>query len=124
MAQLVEGMEPGSQLRMTLKGEKLDGTEFTMAVMLPVGDQPTGAERLQEIGFETREEEGKILIDNVVFASSAEKAKIDFDQEVLNIKVPNPRPPKQLMFIPALLLLVLVWFLQQGRIKRQETATA
>jgi len=124
LVQLVEEMEAGSQLRMTLKGEKLDGTEFTMAVMLPVGDEPTGAERIQAIGFETREEEGKILIDNVVFASSAEKAKIDFDQEVLNIQVPNPRPPKQLMFIPALMLLVLVWYLQKGRIKKQETAAA
>jgi hypothetical protein len=109
---------------MTLKGEKLDGTEFTMAVMLPVGDEPTGAERIQAIGFETREEEGKILIDNVVFASSAEKARIDFDQEVLNVQMPNPRPPKQLMFIPALALLVFVWFLQRGRIKKQETLAA
>ena len=124
LVQLVEEMEAGSQLRMTLKGEKLDGTEFTMAVMLPVGDEPTGAERIQAIGFETREEEGKIVIDNVVFASSAEKAKIDFDQEVLNIQVPNPRPPKQLMFIPALMLLVLVWYLQKGRIRKQETAAA
>ena len=124
LVQLVEEMEAGSQLRMTLKGEKLDGTEFTMAVMLPVGDEPTGVERIQAIGFETREEEGKILIDNVVFASSAEKAKIDFDQEVLNVQVPNPRPPKQLMFIPALMLLVLVWYLQKGRIKKQETAAA
>ena len=124
LVQLVEEMEPGSQLRMTLKGEKLDGTEFTMAVMLPVGDEPTGAERIQAIGFEMREEEGKILIDNVMFASSAEKANIDFDQEVLNVQVPNPRPPKQLMFIPALMLLVLVWFLQKGRIKKQQTAAA
>ena len=124
LVQLVEEMEAGSQLRMTLKGEKLDGTEFTMAVMLPVGDEPTGAERIQAIGFETREEEGKILIDNVVFASSAEKARIDFDQEVLNVQVPNPRPPKQLMFIPALALLVLIWYLQIGRIKKQETAAA
>ena len=124
LVQLVEEMEAGSQLRMTLKGEKLDGTEFTMAVMLPVGDEPTGAERIQAIGFETREEEGKILIDNVVFASSAEKARIDFDQEVLNVQVPNPRPPKQLMFIPALALLVFIWFLQRGRIKKQETAAA
>ena len=124
LVQLVEEMEPGSQLRMTLKGEKLDGTEFTMAVMLPVGDEPTGAERIQAIGFETREEEGKIVIDNVVFASSAEKAKIDFDQEVLNVQVPNPRPPKQLMFIPALMLLVLVWYLQKGRIRKQEAAAA
>ncbi len=124
LAQLVEEMEPGSQLRMTLKGEKLDGTEFTMAVMLPVGDEPSGAERLQGIGFETRKEDGKILIDNVVFASAAEKAKVDFDQEVLNIQVPNPRPPKQLMFIPALVLLGLIGFIQKGRIKKQKAASA
>ena len=124
LVQLVEEMEPGSQLRMSLKGEKLDGTEFTMAVMLPVGDEPTGADRLQAIGFETREEEGKILIDNVVFASAAEKAKVDFDQEVLNVQVPNPRPPKQLMFIPALVLLGFIGFLQRNRVKKQEAAAA
>jgi TRAP transporter 4TM/12TM fusion protein len=124
LVQLVEKMEPGSQLRMTLKGEKLDGTEFTMVTMLPVGDEPSGDERIQAIGFETREEDGKILIDNVVFASAAEKAKVDFDQEVLNVQVPNPRPPKQLMFIPALVLLGFVGFLQRGRIKRQGAAAA
>ena len=59
-----------------------------------------------------------------ISAFSAEKANIDFDQEVLNVQVPNPRPPKQLMFIPALMLLVLVWFLQKGRIKKQQTAAA
>ena len=124
LVQLVEEMEPGSQLRMTLKGEKLDGTEFTMVTMLPVGDEPSGDERLQAIGFETREEEGKIFIDNVVFASAAEKARVDFDQEILNIQVPNPRPPKQLMFIPALALLGFIGFLQRNRIKRQEAAAA
>ena len=91
---------------------------------LPVGDEPSGAERLQGIGFETRKEDGKILIDNVVFASAAEKAKVDFDQEVLNIQVPNPRPPKQLMFIPALVLLGLIGFIQKGRIKKQKAASA
>ncbi len=122
LAELVEKMEPGSQLRMSLKGEKLDGTEFTMTVMLPVGDEPSGAERLQAIGLETRDEDGKIFIDNVVFASAAEKARIDFDQEVLNVQVPNPRPPKQLMFIPALALLGLIWYLQKGRIRKQSPA--
>ena len=124
LVQLVEEMEPGSQLRMTLKGEKLDGTEFTMAVMLPVGDEPTGAERIQAIGvlgFGAKQTAGFVT---KMFASSAEKANIDFDQEVLNVQVPNPRPPKQLMFIPALMLLVLVWFLQKGRIKKQQTAAA
>ena len=79
---MVEEMEPGAQLRIMLKGEKMDGSEFTKTMMLPVGDEKTGAERLTAIGIETRDEEGKILIDNVVFSSAAEKAGIDFDQEI------------------------------------------
>ena len=89
--------------------------------MLNVGDEATGAERLTGIGLETRDEDGKILIDNVVFSSAAEKAGIDFDQELLNLKVPTHIPPKQLMFIPALVLGALVWFMQRGRKKRQES---
>ncbi|MCP4689186.1 MAG: TRAP transporter permease [Desulfobacterales bacterium] len=119
LEQMVGDMETGAQLRIMLKGEKDDGSEFTKTVMLPVGSEATGAEKLAGIGLETREEEGKILIDNVVFSSSAEKAGIDFDQEILNIQVPAKRMPKQLMFIPALLLYALVWYIQRGRKNKQ-----
>jgi hypothetical protein len=121
---MVEEMDPGAQLRIMLKGEKMDGSEFTKTVMLPVGGEGTGAERLTAIGFETREEEGKTLIDNVVFSSAAEKAGIDFDQELINIQVPTKRLPKQLMFIPALLLYTLVWYIQRGRKNKLEAAGA
>jgi hypothetical protein len=123
LEQLVEDMESGALMRLMVKGEKDDGSEFTKTVMLPVGDSKTGTERLAEIGIETRNEEGKILIDNVVFSSAAEKAGIDFDQEILNIKVPAKRPPKQIMFIPAILLLSLVWFMQRGRSSKLKEAT-
>ena len=122
LEQMVGDMEPGSLLRLMLKGEKDDGSEFTKIVMLPVGNEGAAAERLAAIGLETRTEEGKTLIDNVVFSSSAEKAGIDFDQEILNIQVPTKRPPKQIMFIPALALLALVCFMQQGRSKKLEAA--
>jgi len=124
LEQMVETMDPGSLLRVMLKGEKMDGSEFTKTVMLPVGNESTGVERLNAIGLETRNEEGKILIENVVFSSSAEKAGIDFDQEVLNIQLPAKRPPKQLMFIPALALFALVWFIQRGRKNKLEAAPA
>ena len=122
LEEMVADMEPGAQLRVQLKGEKMDGTEFTKTVMLPVGDEATGAERLDAIGFETREEEGRILVDNVVFSSAAEKAGIDFDQQILNLQVPSKRLPKQLMFIPALLLYALVWFVQRGRVRKLKAA--
>ena len=120
LEQMIEGMAPGSQLIVEVQGEDLKGKLFTKTVMLNVGDESSGAERLTGIGLETRNEDGKILVDNIVFASLAEKAGIDFDQEILNIKVPTERPPKQLMFIPALVLAALVWFMQRGRKKRQE----
>ncbi|UCH20441.1 MAG: TRAP transporter permease [Deltaproteobacteria bacterium] len=120
LEQMVAGMEPGSQLIIEVTGEDLKGRAYTKTMMLPVGDESTGAERLATIGIETRNEAGKTLVDNVVFSSPAEKAGIDFDQEILNIKVPTRRPPKQLMFIPALGLMALVWFLQRGRRKTIE----
>ena len=124
LEQMVADMEPGARLRIMLKGEKMDGTEFTKTVMLPVGNEKTGVERLTAIGLETRKEEGKVLIDNVVFSSAAEKAGMDFDQEILNLQVPSKRLPKQLMFIPALVLYALIWFVQRGRKKKLEVAHA
>lgn len=123
LEEIVAGMPEKSQLVMRIRGESISGDEYTSTVMLNVGAEPTGTERMAAIGFETREEEGKILIDNVVFGSAAEKATLDFDQEILSIQMPNDRPPKQLMFLPALLLLVLVWLTQKKRVQK-ETMTA
>ena len=102
-------------LRLRVKGETMNGREFTKSMMLSVGSAPTGVERLNDIGFELREEEGKVLVDNVVFASKAEKMGVDFDQEILMVKLPSDRPPKQLMFFPALGLFGLIYWLQKRR---------
>jgi TRAP transporter 4TM/12TM fusion protein len=114
----VSDMEPGSSLRLMVKGEKMNGKEFTKTVMLTVGNEPTAEERLVGVGIETRVEEDKVLIDNVVFSSAAEKAGLDFDQEIMNIQIPTKRLPKEIMYIPALFLYGLVGLLQFRRRKR------
>ena len=118
LAHFVDHMPAGEQLRLTLKGEKMSGKEFTMVVSLTVGDQVGGDQRLQAMGLSTRNENGGIFVDNVVFGSAAQKARIDFDQEIVNFQVLTDRPPKQLMFIPAFFLLVLIWFSQKRRIRK------
>ncbi|MCP4722185.1 MAG: DUF3394 domain-containing protein, partial [Desulfobacteraceae bacterium] len=115
LVQIVEDQEPGSMLRMRIKGETMNGKEFTKSLMLTVGNAQTGIDRLGEIGFEIREEEGKVLVDNVMFGSKAEKMGVDFDQEILLVKMPSDRPPKQLMFFPALGLFALIYVLQKRR---------
>jgi TRAP transporter 4TM/12TM fusion protein len=121
---MVADMAPDSRLRIAVQGEDLDGNEYTKTLMLKVGDEATGKERLTGIGLETREEEGKVFVDNVIFSSRAEKAGIDFDQEILNIQVPSQRPPMQLMFIPAFALYFFIAFVQRGRRKRRRLAAA
>jgi hypothetical protein len=118
LVQVLDKIPAGAQLRLKLKGEKMSGKEFEMTVMLPVGDEPTGAERLSALGIETKVEDGRVIVDMVGFGSAAEKANIDFDQEILSIQMPTERPNKEFMFFPALLLLALVWFLQRGRVRK------
>ncbi len=115
LVQIVETMDPGSMLRLKIKGESMNGEEYTKSMMLPVGNAESGLERLNEIGFEVRTEEAKILVDNVVFGSNAEKMGIDFDQEILVLKIPSKRFPKELMYFPALALLALIYFVQRKR---------
>jgi TRAP transporter 4TM/12TM fusion protein len=122
LAAWVDDMEPGSSLRLMLEGEKMSGKKFTKTIMLTVGDEATGGGKLAGIGVETREEEGRIFIDNVVFSSAAEKAGIDFDQEILSIQIPARRPPKELMYIPATAIYLVVWLVQYRRKKRQQMA--
>ncbi|MBU8911056.1 MAG: TRAP transporter permease [Desulfobacterales bacterium] len=115
LVQVVETMEPGAMLRLKIKGETMMGKEFTKSMMLPVGSAKSGVERLNEIGFEIRTEDNKVLIDNVMFGSNAEKMGIDFDQEILLLKIPSERLSKQFMYFPALALLALIFFVQRKR---------
>ncbi|PHR25917.1 MAG: C4-dicarboxylate ABC transporter [Desulfotalea sp.] len=124
LVQVLDTLDSGSQLRLRLKGEDMRGDEYKMTVMIKVGDEATGLEKLDGMGITTREEDGKVIVDMVGFASPAEKANIDFDQEILSIQMPTDRPNKEFMFIPAMLLLAFVWRLQKGRAAKLTEATA
>ncbi len=122
--QFVEEMDPGTALRMELKGENMmTGKEFTKVMMLTIQEGKTGEERLAEIGFEIRNEDHKVIIDNVIFGSEAEKMGIDFDQEIINIQMPNRRPYMEWMYVPAVGLYLLIAFLQRQRRKRESPET-
>ncbi len=82
---------------------------------LPIDEGATGEERLENAGLAFRTDGDKMIIDDVAFGSAAQDAGLDWDQEVLRVLKPVPQPSKYLMFIPALLVLALIVFLQRGR---------
>ena len=114
--EIAGAMPAGSQIRVQVKGEDLEGRFIDKVVMLPLGPKEgTGEDRLLEAGLELRFEDGKTFVENVVFGSTAERQKIDFDFEVASVQKKADRPLRQWFYIPALLLLGLIVMIQRRR---------
>ena len=113
-------MPEDSQIRLQIKGEDLEGRQIDKVVMLPMGKSGDGKERLKTAGLELRNEDGKMFVDAIEFGSPAERQKIDFDYEIASVQVESDRPPKQLFYIPALVLLALIVLLQRRRRNRNQ----
>ena len=64
-----------------------------------------------------------MIVDLVQFGSAAERAGLDFDFEITGILMTNDRPPSELVWIPALLLLAGIMWLQHRR-RTHEAAPA
>ncbi|MDA3856645.1 MAG: TRAP transporter permease, partial [Roseovarius sp.] len=105
----------GEDLRLRVAGVNDLGDPIEFVAILPIKEGATGEERLQNAGLAFRNEGDTLLIDDVAFGSAAATAGLDWDQEVLRVLRPVGQPSKYLMFIPALLLLGFVVFLQRGR---------
>ncbi|WP_102110230.1 TRAP transporter permease [Oceaniglobus roseus] len=115
IAAAAEATPVGDDLRLRIAGVNDLGDPVEFVALLPIGEGATGDERLENAGLTFREEDGRMLIDDVAFGSPAAEAGLDWDQEVLRVLKPEAVPSKYWMFIPALALLALVVFLQRGR---------
>ena len=114
-AAAVEATPAGEPLRLQINGKDDVGNPRSWTVLLTIGKEKTGDERVKGLGLILRTEGGKVLVDEVGFNSEAKKAGLDWDQEIALVLQPIDQPTKYLMYIPALLLLGLVVLLQRRR---------
>ena len=121
-------IEDGGHIRLRARGERIGGGIKTKTALLPMGEaapdgEESGARRLEEqAGFAVRiEEDGRVYVDSLAFGGAAEKAGFDFDWEILTIEADNEnRPPKEVFYPPALLVLAfVVWSQWRRRARRQ-----
>ncbi|MEK9754190.1 MAG: TRAP transporter permease [Rhodospirillaceae bacterium] len=122
-----DAIPAGGQIQVRVKGKNLNDEMVDKVVMLRLGEGKIGADRLKVAGLELREDKGKMIIDNVVFGSPAEKQKIDIDWELASVVSKADVPDKQWMYIPAFVLLGLIILLQRRRRADEDgmqTATA
>ncbi|MGJ8627119.1 MAG: TRAP transporter permease [Sulfitobacter sp.] len=115
IVQAADVTQPGEDLRIRVAAKDSFGDPIEFVAILPIAEGATGEEKLENAGLAFREDGDKMIIDDVSFGSVAADAGLDWDQEVLRVLKPVDVPSKYWMFLPAILLLGLVIFLQRGR---------
>ncbi len=118
----IENVPADGTLVVKASGISIDGDEVSKYLQLPLPAADSPERRLAEAGLEVSPQDDKMAIDFVNFGSVAEKAGLGFGWTIDTVQVQLDRPPKELMFIPALLLLALLAFGQLKRKAREEAA--
>ncbi|SFM14815.1 TRAP transporter permease [Marinobacter zhejiangensis] len=114
--QYVDRVPADEPIVIQASGMSLDGQDVSTFVELPLPEGATPEDRLMQAGLQLRQDEDRMVVDFVGFGSAAEDAGIYFDWTIDSVQVALDRPPKELMIIPALLLLAVLAY---GQIRRR-----
>ena len=106
------------EVRLLLEGVNLDGDFVSSTFVLPLGAPGSeGFDRLRDsAGIELIESDGNIIVDAITFGGPAETAGVDFDWQLTGVQMENDRMPKEMFYIPALVILALVILIQRRRL--------
>ena len=97
-------------------GPSLTGDEERSTwVKIPLAEGETPQQRVMNMGIEGAPDGDVYTVDFVGFDSPAADAGLDFGWTINAIRVPQERPPRELIYIPALALLGLIGWLQVRR---------
>ncbi|MGC3874569.1 TRAP transporter permease [Halomonas sp. GXIMD04776] len=121
--QALGDVDKGSNLRVRIDGLDAYGNPTSFVILVPVPEGNTGTERMENLGLQLMQEDGRTLVDMTTFGSEAEELGFEFDQEIASVRAPVERWDKEWMWIPGLAVFALVVLLQLRR-RRTQTATA
>ncbi|MCU0592556.1 MAG: TRAP transporter permease [Desulfobacterales bacterium] len=121
LTRLVEEAPPNANLRVWVAGMSLEGRDIEKGVLLPLGQSaPNARERLGAIGLTLMTLGDDVQVAAVRFGSRSEGLGLEQGFRIVTIELPvADRPAKEWIYIPALALLALVWFMQHARIRKE-----
>ncbi len=121
IVEVAESLPADGRLVLRASGLTIEGTEETRTVALNVPGEPgmPGTERLAWAGLRLQPgEDETVRVASLDFGSPAAKSALDYGWTIDRVLRPTDRPPRELMYIPALLLLAGVVALQLRRRRR------
>ncbi|MDP1742529.1 TRAP transporter permease [Polaromonas sp.] len=118
--EVAKAADPNDQMVMLIKGTTIEGEEVTKTVALRLGAAGAeGRKRLADAGLQLVPLGDQVQIGALKFGSRAHKGGFEQGWDVAMLKVKADRPSKHWFYLPGLLLIVLVWWLQGRRMRRE-----
>ncbi len=125
--QVAEAQPVDSLLRASIAGPDFNDPDkqIETTIVLPLGAAGTGEARLEESGILVMVDDGQALLEEPFPGTPFESLGREFDfyaddpVTVSVVQVAKQRWPKEVFFIPALLVLALVVLMQRGRASRE-----
>jgi len=126
--QIADTMEPGESIRFVVEGETLEGIERAYTFLLPLAYGDSGKERVNNTGLQLDDLFGYMEVAMVMPGISNDRAinkqveaikvaGVDSGWIITSIQTERKTLPKQIVFIPALLLIGIVGNMQLRRRK-------
>jgi hypothetical protein len=109
------------RLVLLIEGTNIEGDDVTKTVAVQLTGAPgDGRKRLAEAGLTISQLGPEVRVSAVRFGSRARKSGFEQGFKVGAVKVPADRPSEHWVYIPALALIALVWFMQRSRTRRRK----
>jgi hypothetical protein len=115
LTELATSARAGAGLRVQIEGTTVEGREVRKTVLLPLGSEGPGAQRIARAGLSTMALPDHVQVMAVGLKSPADKAGFEQGFNVTGIEVERERLAKEWLFIPALLLLAGIMWRQDRR---------
>ncbi len=126
--EIAEAMSPGQSIRFVVEGETLEGVQRSYTFLLPLAEGISGMEKINNTGLYLDDLFGDMEVAMVMPGMSNNRAinkqvesirvaGVDSGWIVTSIQTERDTLPKQIVFIPALILLSLIAMIQFRRKK-------
>lgn len=114
-----------TRLVAVIQGTTLEGKDIRKTVAVQLGPQgEDGRQRLAQAGLQLVPLGDRMQIGAVKFGSRAQKAGFEQGWDVATLQVPADRPTSHWFYLPALVLIGVVWLTQGVRMRRGSAMAA
>ena len=114
---VADATRPGYPMVFVIEGSNVEGDELRKTVAVTFAKEGEGRARLAAAGLTFSVLGDEIRIGTVKFGSRAKKSGFEQGWKVVAIQVPGKVPSEHLMYLPALALIAMVFFLQRRRLR-------